>query len=96
MIVWVYGVLVLAGGVIGWVKVKSKPSLISGVVFGVALIIFGYGIYQEHATDVKVAAAIAGLLAIIMGLRFAKSKKFMPAGLVAILSAVVVMLLLLR
>ena len=96
IIVWVYGALVLAGGAMGWAKAKSKPSLISGIVFGVALGFFGYGIYQGHTSDIRVAAAIAGLLGVIMGIRFAKSKKFMPAGLVAILSVVVVALLLLR
>ena len=96
IIVWVYGALVLAGGAMGWAKAKSKPSLISGVVFGAALISLGYRIYQGHASDVQVAAVIAGLLAIIMGVRFAKTKKLMPAGLVAILSVAVVTLLLLR
>ena len=96
IIVWAYGALVLAGGAMGWAKAKSKSSLIAGVVFGVPLIIFGYGIHQGHASDVRVAAAIAGLLAILMGVRFAKTKKFMPAGFVAILSVAVVALLLLR
>lgn len=95
IIVWVYGALVLVGGVMGWVKAKSKPSLISGIIFGVALILFGHGINQGRAADVWVAIALAGLLAIIMGIRFAKTKKFMPAGLLAILSAVVVATLLL-
>ena len=95
IIVWVYGALVLIGGAMGWAKAKSKPSLISGIVFGVALGFFGYGIYQGHASDIRVAAAIAGLLAIIMGVRFAKTKKFMPAGLMTILSALVVVTLLL-
>jgi uncharacterized membrane protein (UPF0136 family) len=96
MVVWIYGALVLVGGVMGWVKARSKPSLISGIVFGVALILFGYGISQGHAADVWVAIGLAGLLAIIMGIRFAKTKKFMPAGLLAILSAVVVAMLLMR
>ena len=97
IIVWVYGALVLTGGVMGWVKAKSKPSLISGIVFGAALIIVGYGIREGHASDVWTASALAGVLAIIMGVRLARTKKFMPAGLMALLSAAtVVALLLLR
>jgi len=96
-IVWIYGSLVLVGGVMGWVKAKSVPSLVSGLAFGAALIFVGYGIKLGHRNDVIAAMVIAGLLAVIMGARFARSKKFMPAGLVAILSvAVVVALLLMR
>jgi uncharacterized membrane protein (UPF0136 family) len=97
MIVWIYGALVLVGGVMGWMKAKSVPSLVSGIVFGAALIFVGYGIKLGHRNDVTIAMVIAGLLAVIMGIRFAKSKKFMPAGLVAILSvAVIVSLLMMR
>lgn len=96
MIVWIYGALVLVGGVMGWVKAKSTPSLISGLVFGSGLIFIGYGIRQGHAADVTVACIIAGLLAVIMGIRFGKTKKFMPAGLITILSVVVLVTLLLR
>ena len=97
IIVWIYGGLVLAGGLMGWVKARSKPSLIFGTVFGVALIVVGIGIHQGRANDVWVAAGLAGLLAIIMGIRFAKTRKFMPAGLMTILGvAVLASLLLLR
>jgi uncharacterized membrane protein (UPF0136 family) len=95
VIVWVYGALVLFGGVMGWVKAQSKPSLISGIVFGVALIVVGVGVNQGRASDVWAATALACLLAVAMGVRFAKTKKFMPAGLITILSAVVVVVLLL-
>jgi uncharacterized membrane protein (UPF0136 family) len=48
----------------------------------------------EDTSDVRVAAALTAILAIVV--RFAKTQKFMPAGLVAFLSVVVVTLLLLR
>jgi uncharacterized membrane protein (UPF0136 family) len=95
IIVWVYGALVLVGGVIGYARAKSIPSFVSGLVFGTALILVGYGIRQGHARDVFVASGLAGLLAVIMGVRFAKTKKFMPAGMLTILSAAVVVTLLL-
>jgi uncharacterized membrane protein (UPF0136 family) len=95
IIVWVYGAMVLVGGVLGYVKAQSKPSLISGLVFGSALIVVGYGIRQGRAADVLIAAGLAGLLAVVMGIRFGKTKKFMPAGLLTILSVVVAVTLLL-
>ncbi|NDA68745.1 MAG: hypothetical protein EBY09_19295, partial [Verrucomicrobia bacterium] len=35
-----------------------------------------------------VAEIVLGILLVFMGMKFAKSKKFMPSGLMAILSAV--------
>ena len=96
IIVLAYGALVLVGGIFGYVKAKSIPSLISGLIFGITLLVVGYGIRQGHQSDIKIAAGLAGLLAVIMGIRFAKSKKFMPAGMLTVLSAVVVALLLMR
>ncbi|MEI6085420.1 MAG: TMEM14 family protein [Verrucomicrobiota bacterium] len=96
IIVWIYGALVLLGGVMGWAKAKSIPSLISGLVFGGVLIFLGFGIRQGRAADVTAACVIAGVLAVIMGLRFSKTKKFMPAGLVAVMSLVVLATLLMR
>jgi uncharacterized membrane protein (UPF0136 family) len=88
IIVWVYGALVLAGGVMGWVKARSKPSLIAGVAFGAALIATGWCPYARW-----VGAGLAAALGIIMGVRFAKTKKFMPAGLTFVLSGIVLVAL---
>ena len=96
IIVWIYGVLVLAGGLMGWVKAKSKPSLFSGFIFGVLLILEGYRIRQGFASGVTQASLATGLLAVIMGTRFIATKKFMPAGLMTILSLAVLITLLLR
>ncbi len=81
IILWVYGALVLAGGVMGWVKAKSKPSLIAGVAFGAALIATGWCPYARW-----VGATLAAALGVIMGVRFGQTKKFMPAGLTFLLS----------
>ena len=34
----IYGVLLLIGGIIGYITARSKPSLISGVVSGLLLL----------------------------------------------------------
>ena len=96
IIVWIYGVLVLVGGLMGWVKAKSKPSLVSGLIFGVLLILQGYWIWQGSASGVMQASVTTGLLAVVMGARFIATKKFMPAGLLTLLSLAVLITLLLR
>jgi uncharacterized membrane protein (UPF0136 family) len=93
IIVLVYGTLVSLGGVMGYAKAKSKPSLFAGVGFGIALLVCGAMLWQGERRVLPGAAVLAGVLLIVMGIRFAKTKKFMPAGLVALLSLVVVVLL---
>src|SRR5258706_16206999 len=93
MIVIVYGALVLVGGVMGYVKAKSLPSLISGLAFGLALLVCGLGLWQGAKMSAVVALGLAAALLAMMGVRFAKSKKFMPAGLIESLSLIVVVIL---
>src|SRR5712691_10479221 len=96
IIVWIYGALVLAGGIIGFVKAGSQSSLMSGSIFGVALLLAGLGIFREKSIDGAFlwAIVLTGLLALIMGVRFAKTRKFMPAGMICALSVVVSAILL--
>src|SRR5262245_40344644 len=83
----VYGALVLLGGIMGWVKARSKPSLIMGTVFGIVLIALGLGgIWGRFVAPA--AAGLAGFLLLFFGARYLRKKKFMPAGLIAFLSAV--------
>ncbi|XP_026217048.1 transmembrane protein 14C isoform X1 [Anabas testudineus] len=77
-----YAALVASGGVMGYVKAGSVPSLAAGLLFGG---LAGFGAYQisNDPNNVWVSLATSGALAGIMGKRFYASKKFMPAGLVA-------------
>lgn len=81
-------VFVIIGGVIGFVKGKSKASLIAGVGSGVLLAIS----YAITLSDVKIGL-IAGLvvqvaLDVVFAIRIAKTKKFMPSGMLLILCAI--------
>lgn len=93
LIVIVYGFIVLAGGVMGYVKARSAPSLMAGLAFGIALIVSGFCVWHGMRNGLKVAMGLAVALLVVMGIRFVKSKKFMPAGLVALLSAIVTVVL---
>ncbi len=89
MIVWSYLVLVLAGGIIGRVKAGSRISLISALAAAVPLAICGLGVWP-----VWVAEVVVGALLVIFAIRYAKGGKFMPAGLMSLVSAVTLVLLL--
>ncbi|XP_071402878.1 transmembrane protein 14C isoform X1 [Centroberyx affinis] len=77
-----YAALVASGGVMGYVKAGSVPSLAAGLLFGG---LAGLGAYQisNDPKNIWVSLATSGALTGVMGKRFYGSRKFMPAGLVA-------------
>jgi uncharacterized membrane protein (UPF0136 family) len=84
----IYGGLVILGGVLGFLKAHSKVSLVSGLIFGGVLVWCGWLL---RAGDNREALSMATLLAVtllaLFAVRFLNHRKFMPAGLLAILSA---------
>uniref|UniRef100_A0A336L689 CSON003878 protein n=1 Tax=Culicoides sonorensis TaxID=179676 RepID=A0A336L689_CULSO len=83
-----YAATVAAGGIMGYVKAGSVPSLAAGLTFGVLL---GVGAYYTSQSPPKplLQLGTAAVLGGIMGARFARSGKFMPPGLIAGLSAAI-------
>jgi uncharacterized membrane protein (UPF0136 family) len=84
----VFSILVCAGGVVGFLKAKSKASLIAGLV-SAALLALSYSISGRNVKQgLIMGAVVSALLCIMMGIRFGKTKKFMPAGMIAVLSLI--------
>jgi uncharacterized membrane protein (UPF0136 family) len=84
-LLWIYIVLLLVGGLIGFLKAKSKVSLIMSAAFAAALswcVLGGYS--NTYITDFLLAVLLA-----VFAMRLAKTKKFMPAGLMLILTIVI-------
>ena len=90
--IWIYGVIMILGGIMGFVKVGSKASLISGVGMGLALLASGFGGWRGSADSLLVALVIAALLMVIFAIRYVKTRRFMPGGMLAILSLVAVVI----
>lgn len=76
-----YGVLAIVGGIIGYVKAKSKISLFAGVSCGILLIVAGILTIMGMNWGLILATAIATVLVISFISRLIKTRKFMPAGL---------------
>jgi uncharacterized membrane protein (UPF0136 family) len=76
-----YASLVTFGSILGYKWRGGVPSLIAGLFFG---FLAGYGAYwvSNDKQDVKLLFT-AFFLETMMGMRFTRSKKIMPAGLVA-------------
>src|SRR6185436_5518684 len=81
-VLWIYIVLLVAGGLIGFFKAGSKASLIASTAFAAALILCSIGvIFQPHVADI-----ILAVLLVFFAMRLAKSKKFMPNGVMLVLT----------
>lgn len=84
-----YAAVVAAGGIMGYVKSNSIPSLGAGLLFGSLL---GYGALRisqdpnNYAPLLGTSAALSGL----MGYRFYNTGKMMPAGVIALMSTAMV------
>jgi uncharacterized membrane protein (UPF0136 family) len=86
----VYAVLLIVGGVIGFVKARSTASLVAGVASGViaGLSALISATYNEDG-GFAVALLLSVVLFVFCGYRASRSKKFMPGGLLAAASVVV-------
>lgn len=81
-----YALLVAGGGLMGYAKARSQASLISGVGSGVALLLVWWLSWQNPKVGLALAACIALGLTVVFSLRYRKTGKFIPAGLLALFS----------
>lgn len=95
---YVFGVLTVAGGVLGFVKAKSAPSLIAGGVAGALLLLAAWLMQTQGRSGVVLGCLVSALLLGRFGRAYAKSKKTMPAlpmsllGLVGLLLTAAILL----
>ncbi len=84
IVLWVYIVLLVIGGLIGFFKAKSTISLVTSLIFALLLIICA--IHPIPIGGVQVADLLLLILLIVFGIRFIKKKKFMPSGLMTVVT----------
>ena len=85
-VLWIYIVLLLVCGLIGFFKAKSRVSLISSSVFALLLVLTTlHGIFQPAFAQ-DLANVILAALLVVFAVRLAKTKKFMPGGLMLVLT----------
>ena len=91
-VLWVYIILLLVGGLIGFFKAKSKVSLVMSTVFAAILILAAIpGILDAHFAH-NLINIIMALLLVVFAMRLAKTKKFMPSGLMLVVTATALLL----
>nr|XP_020458820.1 transmembrane protein 14A [Monopterus albus] len=89
-----YAAAIAIGGFMGYKRKGSVMSLVAGLIFGG---LSAYGAYNisNDPKDIKLSLLSSGALAVVMGMRYKKSGKILPAGLVSGLSLMMVFRLLL-
>jgi uncharacterized membrane protein (UPF0136 family) len=93
IVFWSYIILLLIGGLIGFFSAGSKVSLMTSAVSAALLILTRLpGVFQPSFGRALADVIMAALL-VVFAWRLTKTKKFVPNGLMMILTIVVVVLL---
>lgn len=84
----IFGVLTIAGGIVGYVKAGSMPSIIAGSITGILLLIGAFTLPEHRAAGLITVLIVSLLLAAQFIPKFIRTGKAMPAGMMAILSTI--------
>lgn len=92
IVILLFGLLVLGGGIIGYTNTASIASLVGGSASGLGLLASGLGVLRRKALGFVFAPFITLLLIAFFGYRLALSGDFIPSGLMGVLGLVVLVL----
>ena len=87
-----FGVVTIAGGVMGYLKAKSKASIIAGTISGALLVAAGVMARQGNRTGLVLGIVVSLALAGRFGVVFAKTRAMVPAGIMSMLAAIGIVL----
>ena len=83
-----FGVLTIAGGIVGYVKAGSVASIIAGSITGVLLLVAAFLLPEHRGLGLATALVISLLLAGQFVPKFLQTGRMMPAGMMSILSVI--------
>jgi uncharacterized membrane protein (UPF0136 family) len=83
-----FGVLTIAGGIVGYVKAGSVASIIAGSIAGVLLLVAAFLLPEHRGLGLATALVISLLLAGQFVPKFLQTGRMMPAGMMSILSVI--------
>lgn len=88
IVLWVYIALMMLGGLMGLIKAGSKASIIASSIFAAVLALFALNILPFRYCWI-----ILFVLLLFFGKRYLKGKKFMPSGMMTVLTIIALVLL---
>lgn len=89
---FIFAALTIAGGVMGYVKAGSMASIIAGGISGLLLAVAAVLLKSNVTVGLILGGIVSIALAGRFGPAFINSGKFMPGGLMAILSVIGIVL----
>ena len=84
----IFGVLTIAGGIVGYLKAGSVASIIAGSITGILLLVGAFLLPEHRAIGLATVFIMSLLLAAQFAPKFIRTGKVMPAGMMAILSVI--------
>lgn len=91
---WVLGIyicLLIVGGLIGFFKANSKVSLITSSIFAGLLALTASGLFAPTFAR-QLATILMSVLLVVFAIRLTKTKKFMPSGMMLVLTIIALVL----
>ena len=92
IVISLFGLLVLGGGIIGYTNTANIASLIAGGASGLGLLASGLGVLRRKELGFVFAPVLTVLVTAFFGYRSTRIGEFLPSGLVAGLSLVTLFL----
>jgi uncharacterized membrane protein (UPF0136 family) len=84
----IFGVLTIAGGIIGYVKAGSVPSIIAGSITGILLLVAAFVMPEHRVAGLATALIVSLLLAAYFVRKYLSTGAIMPAGMMSVLSII--------
>lgn len=92
-LVILYAFVLMGGGMMGYYKAGSLPSLLMGCVTGLILIVSAISMFNKDLLGYFLSCGIAFALAVFFTYRFVDTFKLIPTGLMAVISFIVFVIL---
>ena len=90
-VVTAYGLFTLGGGIIGYLKAKSVPSIVIGSLMGLLLLYSAFRMRQYNPIASYVAIAISILLTVRFFFTWKKNHRMAPDFLMVLLGLITIM-----
>jgi uncharacterized membrane protein (UPF0136 family) len=84
----IFGLLTIAGGIMGYVKAGSVVSIIAGAITGVLLIVAAFILPEHRVAGLATALIVSVVLAGQFLPKFFRTGRVMPAGVMSVLSVI--------
>ena len=88
IVLLIYAILLEAGGAMGYIKAGSKASVIASTIFALIIFLFIF------VFPINYVWTVLAFLVVFFAKRLARSKKFMPNGMMLVLTIITLVLVL--